>query len=291
MEFNSTKFSSANLAICARVLICTCAVALLGYTASADSETSSSDTSSASSGVSPTSPTAPLFIVVGFLGGFVPHNEPHHPEVQLIRDLRQEYPKDVYFGLFENRKVGEAYKTILNQLGAKEDAGLENATLSSEKNPRAHIVLFGHSWGASAVVALSRKLERAGIPVTLTIQIDSVAKPFQNDWLIPPNVFQAVNFYQTHGLIHGRRKIVPADPVRTTILGNFLWEYKGEPAECHGFSWRGRLLGKGHTEIECDREIWWRVETLLRRDLPTPVHLQTDPGDFRLPEDQSRAKD
>ncbi len=204
--------------------------------------------------------------MVGFLGGFVPHNEPHHPEVQVIQGLRQDYPNGVYFGLFENRKVGEAYKTILRQLGAKEDG-----TLPEDLKRGAHIVLFGHSWGASAVVAVSRKLEQAGIPVTLTIQIDSVAKPFQNDWLIPPNVLQAVNFYQTHGLIHGRRKIAPADPARTTILGNFLWEYKGEPAECSGFSWRGRFLGKGHTEIECDSRIWSQVETLLRRDLPNPL--------------------
>jgi hypothetical protein len=223
----------------------------------------------------------PLFIVVGFLGGFVPHNEPHHPEVQLMQDLRQEYPKDVYFGLFENRKVSEAYKTILNQLGAKEDG-----TLLDDKKRRARIVLFGHSWGASAVVALSRKLERAGIPVTLTIQIDSVAKPFQNDWLIPPNVFQAVNFYQTRGLVHGRRKIVPADPERTTILGNFLWEYKGEPAECRGFSWRRRLLSKGHIEIECDRKVWRQVETLMRRDLPDPVSTQTDAGELGLLENR-----
>jgi hypothetical protein len=289
MEFNSTKFPNTILAICVRALICICAVALLGYTASADSETASSTTSSALS-AAPTSATTPLFIVVGFLGGFVPHNEPHHPEVQLIKDLRQEYPKDVYFGLFENRKVGEAYKTILNQLGAK-DATLGNATLLEDKKRQAHIVLFGHSWGASAVVALSRKLEHAGIPVTLTIQIDSVAKPFQNDWLIPPNVFQAVNFYQTHGLVHGRRKIVPADPVRTTILGNFLWEYQGEPAACPGFSWRRRLLSKGHIEIECDRKVWSQVETLLRRRLPSPVSTQTDTGGLALPADRPRATD
>lgn len=288
MEFNSRKFSNTALAICMRVLICVCAVGLLGYRASAgsgasssataSSETASSETAEASLGVSPTSRTTPLFIVVGFLGGFVPHNEPHHPEVQLMQDLRQEYSKDVYFGLFENRKVGEAYRTILNRLGAK-----DGGALLEDKKRQARIVLFGHSWGASAVVALSRKLERAGIPVALTIQIDSVAKPFQNDWLIPPNVFQAVNFYQTHGLVHGRRKIVPADPVRTTILGNFLWESKGESAECHGFSWRVRLLGKGHTEIECDRKVWWQVETLLRRQLPNPMSTQTDTGELGLP--------
>ena len=97
-------------------------------------------------------------------------------------------------------------------------------------------------------------------------------------------MLQAVNFYQTHGLIHGRREILPADPARTTILGNFHWEYKGEPAECHGFSWRGRLLSKGHTEIECDRKIWLQIETLMRRQLPSPAVTQVDPGepDLRL---------
>jgi len=37
----------------------------------------------------------------------------------MIQSLRQEYPSNVYFGLFENRKVGEAYKIVLHQLGAK----------------------------------------------------------------------------------------------------------------------------------------------------------------------------
>jgi hypothetical protein len=94
--------------------------------------------------------------------------------------------------------------------------------------------------------------------------------PFQNDRLIPPNVLEAVNFYQTHGLIHGRRQIIPADPEQTNILGNFLWEYRGEPAECHGFSWRGRLLSKGHTEIECDRKVWLQVETFAASTLAEP---------------------
>jgi hypothetical protein len=196
----------------------------------------------------------------------------------MIQDLRQQYPKEVYFGLFENRKVSVVYKTILTLLGTK-----EGDTLSDDQKRRACIVLFGHSWGAAAVVSLSRKLERAGIPVTLTIQIDSVAKPFQNDWLIPANVLQAVNFYQSHGLIHGRRKIVPADPAHTKILGNFNWEYKGEPAECHGFSWRGRLLSKGHTQIECDRKIWLQVTALLGRQLPNPVITQNDAHKPALP--------
>jgi hypothetical protein len=250
-------------------LLCTCALAQSGDAASV-----SSKASAASSAIFPSSHTDPPGIVVGFLGGFVRHDEPHHPEVQMIEDLRQEYPKEVYFGLFENRKVEVAYKTILALLGTD-----EKDALSGKKKRRASIVLFGHSWGASAVVSLSRKLERAGIPVTLTIQIDSVAKPFQNDWLIPVNVLEAVNYYQAHGLIRGRQRIVPADPAHTTILGNFLWEYKGEPAECHGFSWRGRLLSRGHTQIECDHKMWLQVKTLLGSHLRGQSLTQPDAGD------------
>lgn len=239
---------------------------------------SASNISSGSSVVSTPSQSYTPVIVIGFLGGFVPHDEPHHPEVRLIEDLRHENPNHIYFGLFENRKVGEAYKTILRLLSAQ-----KGGTLPDDERRQARIMLFGHSWGASAVVALSRKLEQAGLPVTLTIQIDSVAKPFQNDWLIPANVSQALNVYQTHGLIHGRRRIVPADSKRTTILGNFLWEYKGESEACRGFSWRGRLLSKGHTQIECDPKIWSQVRELILGRLPNTAVTQSGGGEFRVP--------
>jgi hypothetical protein len=198
------------------------------------------------------------FIVIGFLGGFVSHDEPHHPEVQMIQALRREFPQRAYFGLFENRKVGEAYQTILSLLGAK-----EGGRLSDDEKRQARIVLFGHSWGASAVIALSKRLARVSIPVILTVQVDSVAKPLQNDHVIPSNVLQAANFYQARGLIRGRAKIIPADPSRTTILGNFRWRYKEEPSECRDFSWPARLLTKSHIAIECDSKVWSEVRTLI----------------------------
>jgi len=44
--------------------------------------------------------------------------------------------------------------------------------------------------------------EKDGIPVLLTVQVDSVSKG-QDDKLIPANVAQAINFYQIDGLLHG----------------------------------------------------------------------------------------
>jgi hypothetical protein len=95
-----------------------------------------------------------------------------------------------------------------------------------------------------------------------------VAKPFSHDGVIPPNVAEAVNFYQTHGFIHGRSTITAADPTHTRILGNFRREYTTEPAPCRNFPWYSRLFTRGHIEIECDPRLWLEVEALLRRHLP-----------------------
>jgi len=117
----------------------------------------------------------------------------------------------------------------------------------------------------------------------LTVQVDSVAKPFQNDRVIPSNVLEAANFYQTRGLIHGRSRITPADPSHTRILGNFRLDYTEPPAECRDFSWRARFFTEGHIEIECDPKVWSEVKTLLIRPFPNPLITRTGSGepDFR----------
>ena len=248
--------------------LCLCVFAQAGNAASGALEASAAPAGLLSSR------TGPQFIVIGFLGGFVSHDEPHHPEVHLMQTLRQQYPKDVYFGLFENNKIEEAYELILDRLDVNRDG-----TLSNDEKRQACIELFGHSWGAAAVIALSRKLERRGVPVQLTVQLDRVRKPFHNDRVIPANVLQAANFYQTRGLIHGQSKIVAADPSLTTILGHFRWEYKQEPVECRDFSWHARLFTKAHIEIECDPRVWAQVETLLRGQLRHLSANQTGSAD------------
>jgi pimeloyl-ACP methyl ester carboxylesterase len=50
-----------------------------------------------------------------------------------------------------------------------------NAT-ANEAGPERRVILFGHSWGTSAVVYLARELEQDRVPVALTIQVDSVRK-------------------------------------------------------------------------------------------------------------------
>jgi len=110
-------------------------------------------------------------------------------------------------------------------------------------------------------------LRQAHIPVLLTVQVDSVAKPWQNDSLIPDNVSEAVNFYQPSGLIHGRKQITAADPAKTQILGNYLVDYRKTPVECHGTSVFDRYFTPSHAQSECDPRIWSQIEEMVLQRL------------------------
>jgi hypothetical protein len=200
-------------------------------------------------------------LVIGFVGGFVHSNDLRHSEVQVARDLQSAYGASVQVQVFSNWQRVKAHQTVLGWLSqmAVNKPGLE---------PR--IILFGHSWGASAVVYLARELEQEDIPVALTIQVDSVRRHSEDDSVIPENVSEAVNFYQSKGIIRGCPRIVAANPARTAVLGNFRFKYKKEPAECHAYPWYDRLFFQGHTSIECDPHIWSLVDNLIKTRIASP---------------------
>jgi hypothetical protein len=204
----------------------------------------------------------PENIVVGFVGGFVNRDNSHHGVVQLARRMRETLPPGTYVLVFENRHRKKAFATILRLLDANHDG-----VLSSQEKSRAHIVLFGQSWGAAAAVLLARDLRRKDVPVLLTVQVDSVAKLWQNDSIIPPNVDEAINFYQPHGLVHGRRRIAAADPARTEILGNYLLDYRKNPVACPEASWADRFFTPGHMQTECDPRLWSQIGSMVRQRL------------------------
>jgi hypothetical protein len=219
---------------------------------------------------SPTTATATVSAqpatVIGFVGGFVKPDARVHSTVQLAEHLRNAFPTGVYVKVFENHHGDQAYQELLRHLDADNDG-----SLSPEEKRQARIIIFGHSWGASETVTLARKLEKAGIPVLLTIQVDSVSKRGENDAVIPANVAQAVNFYQPHGLIRGRPQIRAADPEHTEIVGNFRFDYSENPISCEGYPWFNRLLIRPHTEIECDPKVWTQVEALIHSKLVPEV--------------------
>jgi hypothetical protein len=211
----------------------------------------------------PENAAKPPVIVVGFVGGFVTHDNMVHSGVQLAARLRDAYPAEVYVEVFENRRREKAYREILMILDTDHDG-----KLSDEEKQKARIIIYGMSWGASETVALAKELDGDHIPVLLTVQVDSVAKIRENDELIPANVGEAANFYQSDGLLRGRPKIRAADETRTRILGNFRFEYKSKNIRCDEYPWYDKAFAKYHTEIECDPAVWSQVESFMRSKLP-----------------------
>lgn len=203
-------------------------------------------------------------IVIGFVGGWVSRNNSVHREVSLAAELRRDYPEGVFVEVYENHHPEEARRAISRLLDLDHDG-----SLSAAEKKDARIIIYGHSWGACETVTLARWLNRQGIPVLLTIQVDSITKPGENDVIIPPNVRQAINFYQPDGILHGAPVIRAADPSRTQVLGNLRFEYKDHPVDCTSFPWLARTLELTHIEIETDPRVWGRIDSMIRSHLPT----------------------
>ncbi|MGD0509017.1 MAG: hypothetical protein ABSA27_14540 [Terriglobales bacterium] len=207
--------------------------------------------------------TIPPVIVIGFVGGFIKHDNLVHSEVQLAARLRKAYPIGVDVETFESYHEKKAREKVLSLLDTNHDGDL-----TADEKQKGRIIIYGHSWGGSEAIALARELETDGIAVLLTIQVDSISKIRQNDAVIPANVAQAANFYQPDGILHGQPEIRAADPARTKIIGNFRFDYKGSPYNCAKYPWYDRIFGKSHTQIECDPGVWKQAESLIRSNLP-----------------------
>ena len=197
-------------------------------------------------------------IVIGFMGGRVSAGNLVHKEALVARALQQRYPATVQAAVFANHDSLNALKLVLKLLDSDGDG-----RLSAGEKSAARIVIYGHSWGASETVALARRLNDLGIPVLLTVQVDSVEKPSEDDGMIPPNVREAVNFYETEGLLHGRSQIAAMDPKKTTILGNYESSYKTTPVALDGYPWFARTFMRSHIEIENDPSVWGKIEALI----------------------------
>jgi hypothetical protein len=200
-------------------------------------------------------------IIIGFVGGFVSQDDAKHPEVQFAAYLRHRYPliEAVVFGNHHGRR---ALREVVRMLDSDADG-----VLTPNERRESTIIIYGHSWGAAETVTFAHALEQMGIPVALTIQIDTIAKPGSRGAIIPANVASAINFYQARGPLHGVPEIVAADPKQTTILGNILMTYEDRPIDCRNYSWYARVFNRPHHEIENDFRVWDRAASLIDSNL------------------------
>jgi hypothetical protein len=116
-------------------------------------------------------------------------------------------------------------------------------------------------------VKLASQLKEIGVPVLLTIQVDSVGR---KDRVIPSNVARAINFYQHDGpLVRGRSEIVAEDSQKTTILGNYQYDYRNKEIDDSALFWLARILEGAHAKLEFDPEVWAKVGQLIVHEIET----------------------
>lgn len=213
-----------------------------------------------------TNPGTQKATILGFVGGFVKGDDAKHPEVLFARYLRSRYGSAAHVNVFGNHEGKNALQDIVLCLDTR-----KNGFLTATEKEQAKVILFGHSWGASQTLTIARELQRRGIPVSLTIQIDSVKKLGQDDRTVPANVAKAVNFYQRKGLTRGQPLIVAADTRRTKILGNFHMKYADRQVNCDNYRWLSRVFNKPHHQIENDPQVWDQIASFIDSEL-----LRTD---------------
>lgn len=198
-------------------------------------------------------------IVIGLLGGFERWNDGNRGVRKLVLKLRE--TPGVHAESLANRNRRIALKYILRALDTN-----HNRKLDMQEKKHATIVLFGQSLGGAEVVALARDLKNRGIPVRLTVQIDSFGL---RDSVIPPNVQAAANFYQRELLtFRGQDQIRPADPSKTKVVANVQFHYPPFlPSHSRPESWARRKFGGAHAKLEADPILWTQIEMLIRQTI------------------------
>ncbi len=195
------------------------------------------------------------FLVLGFMGGREAWDNHKNGVRKLALKLRA-MPLPAAVETVENTKRELALQLIDKALDRDGDS-----RLSSQERQSAQIILYGQSFGGAAVVKLARQLQKRQIPVLLTVQIDSVGL---GDAVIPSNVRRAANLFQKNGLIiRGEPRIRPQDPAKTTIIGNFRFDYKGKKIDLTGIPWHKKLFRSAHAKMDRDPEVWAKVESLI----------------------------
>jgi len=196
------------------------------------------------------------YLVLGFLGGLEPWNSADQGVRKLALELRARNLPGVHIETLEDHRRPLALQLIRNAFDRD-----RNGALDPNERRSTRLILYGMSFGGAAVVKLASQLKAIDIPVLLTVQVDSVGR---GDGLIPSNVTEAANLYQTEGtIIRGERTIRAEDPSKTRIVGNFLFTYRNRKVDLSEIPWYKIIFRRAHAKMNADPEVWNKVRELI----------------------------
>jgi hypothetical protein len=170
----------------------------------------------------------------------------------------------------ENKKRKLAIELIHHAFDRNSDGALDN-----QERRDVRLILYGQSFGGAGVIKLARELADKGIPIELTVQIDSVGL---GDVVIPSNVVRAANLFQQGGMfIRGEPEILAEDPAKTRIIGNFEFDYRDKDIDLSQVSWVKKMFRAAHTKMDFDPQVWGMVESLIL-DTLAAIDIQSGPA-------------
>jgi hypothetical protein len=201
-------------------------------------------------------------LIIGFPGGREKWDS-NTAVRRLALKLREMRMGTVHVETIENTRRATALTLVRQALDRD-----RNGALREEEKRSASLILYGHSFGGAAVVKFAKQLDALGVPVRLTVQIDSVG---WGDAEIPPNVRRAANLYQRNGwIIQGEAPLRAEDPAKTEILGNWEFDYSEKKIDITHVGFFKKVFRYAHTRMEYDPRVWQKVEELILEELKRP---------------------
>lgn len=195
-------------------------------------------------------------LILGFMGGREPWNNDARNVRKLALKLRSMHDPTIQVETVENKKRSLAIELITKAFDRNRDG-----TLDERERASIRLILYGQSFGGAAVVKLARQLKKMDVPVTLMVQVDSIGR---GDRVIPSNVARAANLFQRNGwFIRGEPEIRAEDPARTTIAGNFKFDYSRKQIDVSKVPLMKKAFRVAHTRMEYDPDVWAKVEELI----------------------------
>lgn len=152
-------------------------------------------------------------LYAGFVGAMETSNHKASGVVE-IRDVLRgpDYP-DVCAKSFTPVSTEACLSWILGQFPSHGGTFTEEEI---EQAPR--IILVGHSMGGWAILGVARDLRERGVPVELTVQVDSVGI---TDYTVPSNVKESAIFHARDLLMFMTTKnLRMEDPQKTKLVAN-----------------------------------------------------------------------